>query len=175
MSLWGLNWLELAVATPLVGAGFVGLIRDPQRAARWGMVVTAVALACSLLSAAGVAQQAPTMSAQKSLFGRDLVAADELGAPIIVTVALLHFLTLLATARVKMGRFSLSWSLVAESIRFATFGTKDSWLLISLLSAGTLTSFVELQSRGRSTRIFIWHMALFVGLLFLGQVFSLSD
>ena len=50
-------------------------------------------------------------------------------------VALLHFLTALATARTKMRRFSFSWSLGSEAIRLAMFSCQESWLLVGLLSS----------------------------------------
>ena len=61
-------------------------------------------------------------------------ALDELNAPLVPAVALLHFLTALATARTKMRRFSFSWSLAAEAIRLATFSCKEPWVLIGLLA-----------------------------------------
>ena len=83
-------------------------------------------------------------------------------------VALLHFLTALATARTKMRRFSFSWSLAAEAIRLAMFSCKASWLLVGLLALCTVPPYFELRNRGRPTRVYVLHMALFVGLLVLG-------
>jgi NADH-quinone oxidoreductase subunit M len=83
-------------------------------------------------------------------------------------VSLLHFLTALATARTKMRRFSLSWSLAAEVIRVATFSCRDPWALIGLLAAGCVPPYVELVNRGRPTRVYVLHMALFIGLLVAG-------
>ena len=62
-------------------------------------------------------------------------------------VALLHFLTALATGRTKMRRFSLSWSLSAEAIRLATFASREPWLLIGLLAVGTVPAYLELLNR----------------------------
>ena len=55
-------------------------------------------------------------------------------------VALLHFLTALATGRTKMRRFSITWSLAAEAIRMATFGCTfaSGWLFIGLLAVCTI-------------------------------------
>ena len=50
---------------------------------------------------------------QPHLFGRPLFGVDQLSAPLVVLVALLHFLTALATGRTKMRRFSLTWSLAS--------------------------------------------------------------
>ena len=83
-------------------------------------------------------------------------------------MALIHFLTALATSRMKMRRFSFTWSLAAETIRLAMFSCKEPWVLIGLLAASTIPPYIELASRGRPTRVYVLHMALFVGLLVLG-------
>ena len=67
-----------------------------------------------------------------------------------------------------MRRFSFSWSLAAEAIRLATFSCKEPWVLIGLLAVSTVPPYVELANRGRPTRVYVLHMALFVGLLVLG-------
>jgi NADH-quinone oxidoreductase subunit M len=67
-----------------------------------------------------------------------------------------------------MRRFSFSWSLVAESIRLSNFSCTEPWIIIALLAISTIPPFVELVNRGRPTRLYVLHMALFVGLLVLG-------
>src|SRR5262249_7821434 len=131
------------------------------------VVVLAVLGFCPGVGPAGV----DGWSVQPYLFGRELLALDELSAPLAVVVALLHFLTALATGRTKMRRFSLSWSLAAEAVRLATFACKAPWLLIALLAADTVPGCVELVNRRRPTRVYALHMGLFVGLLALGWVF----
>ena len=59
-------------------------------------------------------------------------------------------------------------SLAAESIRLATFSCTEPWVLIGLLAISTVPPFVELVNRGRPTRVYVLHMAIFVGLLILG-------
>ena len=151
MSVWAIPWLELAVVVPLVGAASLGRFRDPVRAFRCGYVFTAAALACAVLAWAGVGTP-PSASVQPYLFGRRLFAVDPFSAPLVAIVALLHFLTAVATGRTKMRRFSLTWSLVSESVRLATFACTEPWLLIGLLAAGTITPYVELLNRRRPNR-----------------------
>jgi NADH-quinone oxidoreductase subunit M len=86
-------------------------------------------------------------------------------------VALLHFLTALATARTKMRRYSFSWSLASESIRLATFSCKEPWVLIGLMALMTVPPFIELRNRERSTRVYVLHMGLFIALLATGWAF----
>jgi NADH-quinone oxidoreductase subunit M len=170
-----LPWLELAILAALVGALCVSRFRGPIRAWRWGLLFTGAALGCSLLAGLGFylcrrAGVDDRWSFQAHLFGRQLFGIDELSAPLVPLVALLHFLTALATGRTKMRRFSLSWSLASEAIRLATFGCLEPWVLIGLLAAGTVPAYVELLNRGKPTRIYVLHMGLFVGLLILGWV-----
>jgi len=168
---WDVPWLELAVAVPLVGAACLSRVRDPVGAFRGGFVVTSATLACAVLAWAAVGPQ-PAASVQPYLFGRQLLAVDLFSAPLVVIVALLHFLTALATGRTKMRRFSLTWSLVSESVRLATFSCTQPWVLIGLLAAGTVTPYVELVNRRRPTRVYALHMTLFVVLLVVGWAFA---
>ncbi|MFN4261462.1 MAG: proton-conducting transporter membrane subunit [Gemmataceae bacterium] len=170
-----LFWLECAILVALVGALCISRIRDPLHAWRWGLLFTGATFGCSLLACLGFylcrfTQVADQGSWQPYLFGRRLFGLDELSAPLIPLVALLHFLTALATGRTKMRRFSLSWSLSAEALRLATFASQEAGLLIGLLAAGTVPAYVELLNRGQPTRLYLLHMGLFVSLMLLGWV-----
>jgi NADH-quinone oxidoreductase subunit M len=173
MNLLHLPWLELAIVISLVGSPSVSGLRDPNRAYRWGLAFTGLSFACALLAwlvfHLGIpAELTRRWSVQPALFGRQLFGMDQLSAPLIPAVALLHFLTAVATARTHMRRYSFSWSLAAEAIRLATFSCKEPWVLIGLLAVSTVPPYVELLNRGRPTRVYALHMALFVGLLVLG-------
>ena len=170
MNLLELPWLELAIAAALVGSPIVSRFRDPDRAYHWALFFTGTSFACASLAWLSFYQGVPAdltrgYSLQPWLFGRRFLALDELSAPLVPAIALLHFLTAMATARTHMRRFSFSWSLASESIRLATFSVRDPWLLIALLAVATLTPYVELVNRGRPTRIYVLHMGLFVMLL----------
>jgi NADH-quinone oxidoreductase subunit M len=176
MSVWTVPWLELAIAAPLLGALLVSRLRDPLLAFRWGLGATALSLLCACLAWGGYAAGATPASVQPDLFGRVIFSADALNAPIVPMVALLHFLTALATTRTKMRRYSFTWSLASESIRLAGFACtvrdpRDAWVLIALFAGGAATPFIELLNRGRPTRVYVLHMALFVGLLVLGWAY----
>jgi len=173
MNILTLPWLELAVAVSLVGSPTVSRMRDPNRAYRWGLIFTGLSFACAFLawmsfyfglSGGG----SPRWSVQPALFGRQVFLLDELNAPLLPTVALLHFLTTLATARTHMRRYSFSWSLAAEVIRLLTFSCREPWVLIGLLAVSTIPPYVELRTRRRPPRVYVLHMALFVGLLVVG-------
>jgi NADH-quinone oxidoreductase subunit M len=168
-----LPWLETSILVSLLGSLWVSRLRDPIRAYRWGMAFSAVAFFCTFLAWLGFYLQIPIeqglgLSPQYRLFGRQFFALDELNAPLAPAVALIHFLMALATTRRKMRRFSFTWSLAAQTIRIAAFSATEPWLLIALLAATTVPPYIELASQGRSTRIYVLHMALFIGLLVLG-------
>src|SRR6185437_7798384 len=105
----------------LFGSPIVSRLRNPNRAYRWGLAFIGASFACALLASLAYYLGIPPesvgrWSVQPSLFGRPLFRLDELGAPLVPAVALLHFLTGLATARSHMRRFSFSWSLAAEAM-----------------------------------------------------------
>ena len=60
---------------------------------------------------------------------------------------------------------SLWWTLVSESLLLAMLSTREPWAVIGLLAAQVIPPFFELRARGRSTRVFVLHMLLFVALL----------
>jgi NADH-quinone oxidoreductase subunit M len=173
MNLLQLPWMEWAIGISLLGCIWVSRAREPARAYRFGVIFTGTAFVCSLLawlsfSLSEVPTRVPLFSVQPLLFGRHLFALDELSAPLVPSVALLHLLAAVATSHTHIRRFSFSWSLAALAIRLATFSTKAPWLLIALLCASTIPPYVELQNRNRPTRLYVLHMSLFVGLLVFG-------
>ncbi len=183
-----LPWLEAAVLLSLAGAVVAGLQRDPLRAYRWGLAISAAVLFCAVLSCAGFyvvryslppnARPDADWSFEAQLLGgRQFLFVDEVNAPQLPLVALLVFLTALATGRTKVRRFSITWSLGAEAIRLATFGctAASGWLFVALLAAGVVPGYVELLNRGRPTRVYFLHMGLFVALLALGWAFVNPD
>jgi len=171
MNLLSMPWLEMSIVLTLLGSLLLSRIRHPEKAARWGWLFTGLAFTFTLLAWLSFYlgfQVDQRLSLQPWLFGRQLLSLDELSAPLVPAVSLLHFLTALATPRTKMRRFSMSWSLAAEAIRLATFSCKEPWVLIGLLAVSTVPPYVELLNRGRGTRVYLLHMLLFVGLLVLG-------
>ncbi len=168
-----LPWLEMSIAVSLLGSLWVSRLREPIRAYRWGLTFTGTTFVCTLLACLGFYLRIPNeaslaWSPQYHFLGRQIFALDELNAPLVPAKSLIHFLMALATARVKMRRFSFTWSLAAETLGLAAFSSRDPWILISLLSASTIPPYIELASRGRPTRVYVIHMALFIGLLVLG-------
>jgi NADH-quinone oxidoreductase subunit M len=180
MSQLHLPWLEIGILIPLIGALVVSRSRDPLAARRWAVVFSGAALGCTFLTWQDF-QLLHTFEADdrwhlmSALFGHELFTIDELSAPLLPHIALLFFLTTLATLRTKIRRFSFVWTLASEALTLATFSCKDPWLVIGLLAAGTVPPYLELRARNRPTRVYALHMGLFVGLLLLGELFVLRE
>lgn len=175
-----LPWIELSILVPLLGAAWLARIREAELARKWGLMFFGAALCCSTAAwadfgALRTSQAHDSWDVTSALFGRSLFVLDELSAPLLPLAALLYLLTALATLRTKVRRFSFAWALAAESIALATFACKEPWGVIALLAAGAVPPYLELQARGKSTRVFAWHMSLFVGLLTVGWIFVESE
>jgi NADH-quinone oxidoreductase subunit M len=173
-----LPWLEAAILIALIGALTISRVRNLDRAWRWGAAFTGAVLACSMLASLGFYLQewtgtktaASHGSLQGYLFGRPYLELDELNAPLVPAAALLHFLTAVATARTKMRRFSLTWSLSAEVFHLAKFACTEPMVLIGLLTLGATLPLVEFINRNRPIRVYVLHMSMFVALLLAGGI-----
>lgn len=173
-------WLGLSVLCSLIGAITVGQVREPTMARSWSAVFAGSSLLCT--SAAwldfqlqGGIQAYDRWHFLSDLFGAEIFVLDQISAPLLPLVALLHFLTVLTTLRTKIPRFSFTWTLASESILLATFCCKEPWFVIAFLAAGTVPPFLEMQAQGKSTRIYVLHMALFISLMVIGGAFVPID
>lgn len=171
MSLLELPWLEAALLVALVGAPAVSRLRNPNRAFGWGAALMSAVFACTFVAWLAFylgSSDGAGRGLQERLFGRPVLELDELSAPLVPAVALLHLLTVLATPRTKMRRFSVAWSLTAVALRLATFACKEFDLLIGLLAAGVVPAYVELLNNGKPTRVYLLHAGLYLALLGVG-------
>jgi len=175
MSEFSLPWLEIAILIPLIGAACVARVRNPQAASNWSLLFSGLSLAAVLGewmeftalhdSPAHVFEAIDHWHIVTRLLGFELFKIDHLSAPLLPLVALVSFLTILATLRTKIQRFSFPGSLISQSLALATFSCKEPWGVIVFLSLGTLLPYLELSSRRKSTRLYVLHMGLFVLLL----------
>jgi len=157
----------------LSGPPSLSRLRHPDHVYRWSVVLIGATFGCTALAWLAFYVGVPAaslvrLSVQPALFGRQLFVLDELNAPLLPTVALLHFLTALSTSRNSMRRYSFSWSMAAETIGLMKFSCTEPWILISLLAISTIPPYVELLNRRRPTRVYLLHMTLYVGLLIVG-------
>ncbi|MBM3982729.1 MAG: oxidoreductase [Planctomycetes bacterium] len=165
MTFASIPWLELAVAAPLAGA--VARVRDPRAAARWCLALSGAGLVCAVIACA-TADDPGTAGPLARLFGRPVFVLDALSAPLVPLVALLHFLTALATGRTKLARVSFAWLLAGQAVRVGTFACAAPGDLAVFLLLGVVPPYFDLRRRGRATRAYAVHMGVFAALLLGG-------
>lgn len=165
-----LPWLELTILTPLIGALAVAFLKDPERARRRALLICGL----TLFFAVGAWEDFGTLHAFEAhdhwdvvtpWLGPDAVVIDELNAPLLPLGALLYALVILATLRTKMRRFPFSLTLLSEALLLATLSCRQPWGLMALMTLQIIPPAVELYVRGRSLRVFLLHMGLFVAML----------
>ena len=94
MRLLSLPWLDFALAMALAGALCVSRLRNPDRAFRWGLVLTGAVFVCTFLAWLEFYLSAAihaSWSLQSLLFGRQVLVMDELSRPALAgrgTIAL---------------------------------------------------------------------------------------
>ncbi len=180
MSIFSIPWLELTMLVPLAGALCALFRREVDAGVRCAFVTTALTLVCSVLAWLGYQTGASSGGAAEwdvlpRLFGVRFLEIDELNAPLLPLVALLHFLTLLGTTGGKSYRMSFPLLLLGEALRLGAFGVKAPWPLVVFFALATIPPYLVLKRRGKSTRVYVLHMAMFVGLLALGWALVEDD
>lgn len=160
MTLLQLPWLEVAVSLPLLLALPAALVRSKVGGVWWATAGCGLAV---LATAAAWAAHHWTGSA-----GGPLLRADELSAPLLPVVALLHLLTAATTSRQKAEQFDSGRFLLALALRLAAFATLDPRLLVPLLVGCAVPPYFDLRSRGKPTRVYVVHMTAFALVLLLG-------
>jgi len=178
MTLFSIPWLELTLLLPIIGATFIGRLREPYRARQWACGLSGMALICAQLAwfvtvtptDAPIVEPRPGSLSQ--FFGVEVFELDDLSAPLFPLTALIYFVTLLVTLRTKMRRFSFAAALCSLSITLATIACRNHWGIIGLLAGGMVLPYVELRARRQPVRGFVLHMGLCIGLLVLGQFFA---
>ncbi len=172
-------WLEVAAIIPLAGAASLSRIAETDRARRLALAASGASLCCTLVASLLFFYWQPTNSEPihlgSVLFGRALLALDDLSAPLVPLAALIHFLTILATVRNYSRKFSFAWALVSQSVVLLTLSCQEPWGVIGLLIAGTLPPYMEMRSRGVSARAYVIHMLVFAALMILGEALVESE
>ncbi len=172
-----LPWLEVSIVISVVGALCIAFVRDSDVARKWCLGFSGLVL----LSTVGgwldffelhgrlhITEVDDAWHLMTYLFGREFLIMDQLSAPLLPMVALLYFLTALATLRTKIRRFSFALMLASEAILLATFSCKEPWIIAWLLALGTIPPYVEMWARRKPTQVYLLHMGLFILLLFIG-------
>ena len=180
MSELHLPWLELSVLLPLVGAVWVSLLRDRDRARIVSIVICSFTLVCAAgewidFASLGTFEAHDHWDFLKLVFHSDVFVIDELSAPLLPLAALLYLTTVMTTLRTKVNRFSFGWTLFSQSILLATLACRHPWIIILLLAIAVVPPWLELRQRKQNTRVYVVHMSLFIGLLCAGQFLVASN
>lgn len=180
MSELHLPWLGIAILAPLIGAPWVGRLRNSEAARRWSVLFSSAALAASAGAALDFGMLETARAADRwriatEFTGREWFVVDQLNAPLLTLVSLIYLLTIVAKVRAQVGQFSFARTLVSESIALAAFACQEPWALVALLVAGTVPPLVELRARRQGLRVYAAHAALFAALLCAGQVWVESE
>ncbi len=170
---FNLPWIEAAILVPLVGAAWVAQLHDPDRIRRHSLVLSLIALACAVgafvdFTLLETFEAHDHWDLLERMTGSSWLLLDELSAPLLPLTALLFALTILATLRTAVRRFSFASTLVSESIALATLASRSPWLVVSLLVVGTLPPLVDQLKKRRSVRVYATYMGLCSGLLVAG-------
>lgn len=166
-------WLETGILVPALGALLLAGVKDGARArwlASWIAALTLVLTVGEWIDFVQLHQFAAHDRGDwiARWVGAGVVVVDELSAPLLPLVALLHLVVVLSTPLSKAQRFSFPMALACESLMLATFSCQASWLLVLVLVGGTIPPWLELRRRGRSGRVFLSHMGLYAAMLVAG-------
>ncbi len=168
MTLPHLPWLELAILTPLIGAAWVLRMKVSHVARQWSAGFAGCACVCAVAAWLDF-QPGGRGATEVRILGREIFKLDDFSAPLLPLAALLFFLATVATLRSKTPRSSFVRTLISEAIVLALFSSRQPWLVIGLLAAEVVPPWLELRAQGKSARVFLLHMTLFVGLMIAGQ------
>ncbi|MCR9210075.1 MAG: oxidoreductase [bacterium] len=166
-------WIECSILVPLLGAVWLQLRSNNERALRDTVVICVATLLLTIgelvdFTMVGEFEAHDHWQFLSWIFPPDIFVIDELSAFQLPLAALIFMVIVLSTLRTKAPRFSLELALISESLVLATFSCRASWALIALLIASTIPPFLELRRRQRCTRIYCLHMGLFAALLVVG-------
>ncbi len=156
-------WLESTLLLPLIGAALVAFIRTPALATRWCVGFVLITLVVATAAAVSFTSSSGGVKLQCGTF-----AVDDLSAPMLPVLTLLHFLTLLGTAKSRVSPLFCVRLLLATGITLSALTCHGGAVLVALLVLAVLLPVWDLKSRGRRSRGYWIYMALFIGLLLAG-------
>ncbi|HHK41216.1 MAG TPA: oxidoreductase, partial [Planctomycetaceae bacterium] len=172
-----LPWLELSIATPILGLIWLWRVRDPEQLQQRALIVTGVTLVWTI-GAWSDFTSLHTFAAHdrwdllSTWLGEEGVVIDALSAPLLPLAALLFFLMTLATPRTKVRRFPFGATLLSETLVLAMLSTRLPALLVTLLILQVLPPLWEMRQRGRPVRAFVSHMGAFALLAVIGYLLA---
>lgn len=175
-----LPWLELAILMPLLGVALASLLCDAGRSRSVAIVFSGLTLVFSFgawedFNTLRVFEAHDRWDLLASWLGTSVFVIDEFNAPLMTLTSLIFFLTSLATLQSKVKRFPFKMNLLSEFLILSMFACRNPWGIISMMGLQTLPIVWELRKRGRSSRGFVIHMAVFMVLLIAGWLMIDAD
>ncbi len=167
MKLSTFPWLEATLLLPLIGAATVAFIKLPATAARWSLGFLLAALAGAVATAVAFFAAPESAALRLGSF-----KADDLAAPMLPVLAILHLLTLLGTSKFHLTPMFCVRMLISASATMAAVTSQNGAVLISLMVLVALLPVWGLRSRGRSARGYLFYAVPFIALLLLGWNFA---
>jgi NADH-quinone oxidoreductase subunit M len=166
-------WLDLSILAPMVGWFILSLLKDREKARSTTIVFTMLALVFAVgewidFSTLNSFEAEESGSLIVTIFSHHVLVVDELSAPLLPLTALGFFLVVFSTLKSKHLRFPFSKILLYESILLGVVCCRASWILIALLVLSTIPAWLDLRARGKKTRMFSIHMAVFSALIVTG-------
>jgi NADH-quinone oxidoreductase subunit M len=170
-----LPWLELSIVCPLIAAALCFGLKNQLVAQRVALIASFLTFGLTVgewfdFGTLGTFSAHDRGSLIYWIFGREFFVIDELTAPLLPRVALLYSLTIAATMRSKVGRFSFGRTLESEAIILAILSCSYPPVLIILLLLSTIPPWLEMRSRGNDTRVYVIFMSVHIGLLAVGML-----
>ncbi|MCU0714159.1 MAG: oxidoreductase [Pirellula sp.] len=166
-------WLDLSILAPMLGWFVLAVLKDREKARSTTIVFTLLALLFAVgewidFSTLNTFEAEEAGSLIVTIFSHHVLVVDELSAPLLPLTALGFFLVVLSTLKSKHLRFPFSKILLYEAILLGVICCRASWILIALLILSTIPVWLDLKSRGKKTRMFSLHMAVFALLIIVG-------
>ena len=164
-----MNWtslplLELTLLLPLIGAVITFFVKTPTLAARFSLAILVASLAAATLT--NLAFPQTSLSWTKNF------AVDDLAAPMLPALGLLHLITLLGTAKSRVSAPFCVRILLSAFLSYAAVTCRTPRMLAALLILGVFLPLWDLRSRRQPLRGYLLHMGLFVTLLLLSWQFE---
>ena len=175
-----LPWMELSTILPLLGAIIVRFVRDNEAAYRFAVSICSITLLCAIgewieFGLLHTYEAHDHWDVLNSLVNSEVFVIDELNAPLLPLSALLYLMTVLSTLKTKMNRFSFASTLFSEAVLLSTLSCRNPLAIILLSAVAIIPPWLEIKSRGHSTRVFSFHMGLFIALLTCGWMLLPED
>ena len=163
MNVSSFAWLELTLLLPIIGAIIVSFVRKPALAARWCVGFVFLTLIATTAAAFSYTSSSKDTEPHSQMF-----AIDDLSAPMLPVMALLHLLTMLGTAKSRVSPTFCVRLLLAMGITLSALTCHVGSVLVALLVLAVVLPVWDLKSRGLRSRGYWVYMTLFVGLLLVG-------